>query len=111
MPHVVHRTASLSAPMTKAYEVVKDPIRLLLAQWLAAHPDSQVGEIDEGVGSQRVTIHRHLKALEGVGVVVVSQAEGTRERQHVRYRLDRARWTELVQQILAALPPDSSSGV
>ncbi|RIJ77978.1 hypothetical protein D1871_04645 [Nakamurella silvestris] len=104
MTNPVHPLIALPAVVAEAFELVRSETRIQLLNWLNSHPDSQVSDIVEGIGGQRVTTHKHLMALEAVGVVVASRPMGSRARQRVTYRVDVARCREFKAALLAYLP-------
>ncbi len=88
----------------EAYEVIKAPIRIQIAHFLADHPASRIGEILTAIGSERMTVRNHLEALEKVGIVIASVPAGERRALWVRYSLNRSRWTEMLIRIINYLP-------
>lgn len=106
MPWNVHQVTALPPRVEEAHEVIKTPLRLQIAHFLADHPKSRIGAIMDAVGSERATVRSNLATLEGLGVVVASLPAGERESMSVLYSLNRTVWTEMLIRVITYLPAD-----
>jgi DNA-binding transcriptional ArsR family regulator len=106
MPRIVHETVPLPRLIDEAYEVVRAPIRILIAHYLAGHPAARIGEIIDAIGGERMTVRNHLEALEHVGIINASLPPGERKALPVRYSLDHGRWTGMLIRIINYLPAE-----
>jgi len=104
MSWTVHELVPMPRTIDEAYEVIKAPIRIQIAHFLADHPASRIGEILTAIGSERMTVRNHLEALEKVGIVIASVPAGERRALWVRYSLNHSRWTEMLIRIINYLP-------
>ena len=111
MPWNVHQVTALPPRVEEAHEVIKTPLRLQIAHFLADHPKSRIGAIMDAVGSERATVRSNLATLESLGVISASLPAGERESMPVLYSLNRARWTEMIIRVITYLPaaPDDDS--
>ena len=104
MPWNVHQVTALPPRVEEAHDVIKTPLRLQIAHFLADHPNSRIGAIMEAVGSERATVRSNLATLEGLGVISASLPAGERESLPVLYSLNRTRWTEMIIRLITYLP-------
>ena len=104
MPWNVHQVTALPPRVEEAHEVIKTPLRLQIAHFLADHPNSRIGAIMEAVGSERATVRSNLATLESLGVISASLPAGERESMTVLYSLNRTRWTEMIIRLITYLP-------
>ncbi len=87
----------VSAPLVDAaVEVLGSSARLELLRFIAEHPDSHYGRIQEGVpGIGQTALARHLRALEQAGVLHVDIPPEERKGRSPRYRVLPTRLDEL----------------
>ena len=104
MPWNVHQVTALPPRVEEAHDVIKTPLRLQIAHFLADHPNSRIGAIMEAVGSERATVRSNLATLESLGVISASLPAGERESLPVLYSLNRTRWTEMIIRLITYLP-------
>lgn len=110
MPWNVHQVTALPPRVEEAHEVIKTPLRLQIAHFLADHPGSRIGAIMEAVGSERATVRSNLATLESLGVISASLPAGERESMPVLYTLNRTRWTEMIIRVITYLPAAPDDG-